>query len=148
MIVLNSFFLGSNGLFDFDLTFFLQAFIFFLFSLIVTNIFLLPISENLKKRSNIVNLANQKSVIYLGFIFEKISFSLNFFKENKIELNRKIKLFENSTNLIFDGEQKFFENRISSFLNLVEKTFLFKSIYLLSTLPNYIDNALKNKSTS
>nr|YP_010139396.1 CF0 subunit II of ATP synthase [Poterioochromonas malhamensis]QQK55062.1 CF0 subunit II of ATP synthase [Poterioochromonas malhamensis] len=148
MIVLNSFFLGSNGLFDFDLTFFLQAFIFFLFSLIITNIFLLPISENLKKRSNIINLANQKSVIYLVFIFEKISFSLNFFKENKIELNRKLKLFENSTSLIFDGEQKLFENRISSFLNLVEKTFLFKSIYLLSTLPNYIDNALTNKSTS
>lgn len=148
MIVLNSFFLGSNGLFDFDLTFFLQAFIFFLFSLIITNIFLLPISENLKKRSNIINLANQKSVIYLVFIFEKISFSLNFFKENKIELNRKLKLFENSTSLIFDGEQKLFENCISSFLNLVEKTFLFKSIYLLSTLPNYIDNALTNKSTS
>jgi hypothetical protein len=145
---LNSFFLGSNGLFDFDLTFFLQAFIFFLFSLIVTNIFLLPISENLKKRSNIITLANEKSVIYLGFIFEKISFSLNFFKENKIELNRKIKLFENSTSLIFDGEQKFFESRVSSFLNLVEKTFLFKSIFLLSTLPNYIDNALRNKSTS
>ncbi len=148
MIVLSSFFLGSNGLFDFDLTFFLQAFIFFLFSLIVTNIFLLPISENLKKRSNIITLANEKSVIYLGFIFEKISFSLNFFKENKIELNRKIKLFENSTSLIFDGEQKFFESRVSSFLNLVEKTFLFKSIFLLSTLPNYIDNALRNKSTS
>lgn len=148
MIILNSFFLGSNGLFDFDLTFFLQALIFFLFSLIVTNIFLLPISENLKKRSNIITLANQKSVIYLGFIFEKISFSLNFFKENKIELNRKIKLFENSTNLIFEGEQKLFENHISSFLNLIEKTFIFKSIYLLSTLPNYIDNALKNKSTS
>lgn len=148
MTVFSSFFLGSNGLFDFDLTFFLQAFIFFLFSLIVTNIFLLPISENLKKRSNIITLANQKSVIYLGFIFEKISFSLNFFKENKIELNRKIKLFENSTSLIFDGEQKFFESRVSSFLNLVEKTFLFKSIFLLSTLPNYIDNALINKSTS
>jgi len=148
MAILNSFFIGSNGLFDFDLTFFLQAFIFFLFSLIVTNIFLLPVSQNLKKRSSIINLSNQKSVIYLGFIFDKISFSLNFFKENKFEFNRKVKLFENSINLIFESEQKLFENCISSFLNMVEKASLFKSIYLLSTLPTYIDNRLKKKSIS
>jgi hypothetical protein len=143
---LNSFFLCSNGLFDFDLTFFLQALIFFLFSLIVTNIFLLPISENLKKRSKLINLTNQKSVVYLTLIFDKISFSLNLFKDQKIELNREIKIFENSIKLKFNSEQKIFEDRIFSFLTSLEKSFFFKSIYLLSNLTGYIDNNLKNRT--
>lgn len=143
---LNSFFLCSNGLFDFDLTFFLQAFIFFIFSLIITNFFLLPISENLKKRSKLINLTNQKSVVYLTLIFDKISFSLNLFKDQKIELNREIKIFENSIKLKFNSEQKIFEDRIFSFLTSLEKSFFFKSIYLLSNLTGYIDNNLKNRT--
>lgn len=143
---LNSFFLCSNGLFDFDLTFFLQAFIFFIFSLIITNFFLLPISENLKKRSKLINLTNQKSVVYLTLIFDKISFSLNLFKDQKIELNREIKIFENSIKLKFNSEQKIFEDHIFSFLTSLEKSFFFKSIYLLSNLTGYIDNNLKNRT--
>lgn len=91
-------------------------------------------------------MTNQKSVVYLTLIFDKISFSLNLFKDQKIELNREIKIFENSIKLKFNSEQKIFEDRIFSFLTSLEKSFFFKSIYLLSNLTGYIDNNLKNRT--
>jgi len=146
MKFLNSFCICSNGLFDFDITFFLQALIFFLFSLIITNIFLLPISENLKKRSNLISLTNQKSVIYLNLIFEKISLSLNLFKSQKNEITRELRIYDNYIKQKFSSEQKIFEDNIFNFIIKLEKSFFFKSIYLLSNLTNYIDKTLKNRT--
>lgn len=145
MIIFNSFFFAINGLFDFDLTFFLQAFLFFLFSISITNFFLIPISETLKKRSYIINFTNHKSAIYLTLLFEKIVFSLNYYKNQKMEMSRELLNFDIFLQSKFFFEKKNIEEKIFLFLKNFEIFFFYKSIFTIFYISNSIEKILEKK---
>lgn len=145
MVSLSSFNLSANGLFDFDLTFFLQALIFLIFSLIVTNFFLLPISDIIAKRTEIVALNNQKAAILLSLIAEKIFFCLNFNKNQKKEYLRQIKKFEIALDGYIGAQENAFQSKIETLLSLADKSFLYSSIALVSKLSNSIEKTLEKK---
>lgn len=145
MVSLSSFNLSANGLFDFDLTFFLQALIFLIFSLIVTNFFLLPISDIIAKRTEIVALNNQKAAILLSLVAEKIFFCLNFNKNQKKEYLRQIKKFEIALDGYIGAQENAFQNKIETLLSLADKSFLYSSIALVSKLSNSIEKTLEKK---
>lgn len=145
MVALSSFNLSANGLFDFDLTFFLQALIFLIFSIIVTNFFLLPISEILTKRSELIALNSQKAAILLTLLAEKVFFCLDFNKNQKKEYVRQIKTFEVALDSQINTYQKIFEEKIVAFLGLADKSFFYNSISLISFLSNSIDKSLEQK---
>ena len=61
----------NGGLFDFDLTFVIQAILFTILALVTTNVFLSPISKQLDERSEFINYTLRKATILLTFGYEK-----------------------------------------------------------------------------
>ena len=57
----------NGGLFDFDLTFVVQAVLFIILALVTTNVFLSPISKQLDERSEFINYTLRKATILLTF---------------------------------------------------------------------------------
>jgi len=62
-----TFLLNAGGLFDFDLTFLIEAVLFITLAFVVTNVFLSPISKQLNERSEFINYTLRKATILLTF---------------------------------------------------------------------------------
>jgi hypothetical protein len=73
MTFFGSFFLNASGLFDFDLTFPAEATLFIILALVVTFVFLSPISAQIEKREEFISYNLRKSLILLTFGYEKLS---------------------------------------------------------------------------
>ena len=73
MNFLGSFFLTASGLFDFDLTFPAEATLFIILAVVVTFVFLNPISKQIDSREEFINYNLRKSLILLTFGYEKLS---------------------------------------------------------------------------
>ena len=63
----------NGGLFDFDLTFLAEASLFLFLSLIVTFVFIGPISKQIDERAEFIDYTLRKSTIILNFAYEKLS---------------------------------------------------------------------------
>ena len=63
----------NGGLFDFDLTFLAEASLFLFLSLIVTFVFLGPISKELDSRAEFIDLTLIKSKVILGSAYKRLS---------------------------------------------------------------------------
>jgi hypothetical protein len=128
------FFLAANGLFDFDLTFPIQALLFLILALIVTNLFLSPISKELDIRAQFIDYTLRKSMILLTFGYEKLSNYVGLFSEEMTEMNRQTKLIQNYTTTHFESEVNSIQKENVKILSKGKGDLAIQSAYLLSLL--------------
>ena len=129
-----TFFLTGGGLFDFDLTFVAEGILFFLLALIVTFVFLMPISNQLNQRAELINYSLRKSTILLTLGYEKLSNCLELLTKEINELNRQMKLVKNYTNSTFETEILFVQKENIKLLSQLKGDLAIQSAILLSNI--------------
>lgn len=134
MILNNSFFISTNGLFDFDFTFLSEALLFLLLSISISNFFLLPISKQIDERKNYVNYNIRKLDILIDLASENINELIAFiFEENK-ELSRHQSIVKNYSKARFEKEISNIQNINESLLKKVKTSFFIQSSKKFSLL--------------
>lgn len=134
-----TFFLAVNGLFDFDLTFPTQAFLFLVLSIVVTNSFLSPLSKQLDERSEFINYTIRKSTILLTLGYEKLDTCVGFLTKEIDELNRQTKLVRAYTNEKFEDEITSVQKESSQILSKMKGDLSIKSAFIFSSLTKDIN---------
>jgi F0F1-type ATP synthase membrane subunit b/b' len=129
-----TFFLSGGGLFDFDLTFFAEAILFFILSLVVTFVFLSPVSKQLNERAELINYSLRKSSILLTLGYDKLSNCIDLLTAEVNELNRQIKLVKEFTNQKFEEEILFVQNENVRLLNKLKGDLSIKSAVFLAEI--------------
>lgn len=129
-----TFFLSGGGLFDFDLTFVAEGFLFLILSLVVTFVFVSPVSKQLNERAEVINFTLRKSTILLNLGYEKLSTSIDLLTKEINELNRQIKLVKNNTNTAFETEIISVQKENLKILSKLKGDLSIKSAILLSSV--------------
>lgn len=129
-----TFFINASGLFDFDLTFPTEALLFLILAIVVTFVFISPISKQIDERSEFINYTLRKSTILLTFGYEKLSKCIGLLTEEIDEMNRQIKLVKNYTNLKFEDEIVFIQKENLKILSELKGDLAIKSAYVFSNL--------------
>jgi len=127
-------FLTAGGLFDFDLTFVAETILFIILALVVTFVFLNPISKQLDDRAEFINYTLRKSTILLTFGYEKLSECVGLLTEEVSEMNRQLKLTRNYTNSNFEEEVLSVQKQNSKLLSKLKGDLSIKSAYLFSNV--------------
>lgn len=129
-----SFFLNASGLFDFDLTFPAEATLFIILALVVTNIFIKPISTTMDERAEAINFNLRKSAFLITVAYEQVAECVGLLIAEVNEMNRQIKLVKNYTNSQFEEEVLFVQNENLTILNTLKVDLAIKSAYLFSNV--------------
>ena len=129
-----TFFLTASGLFDFDLTFVAETILFIILALVVTFVFLNPISKQLDDRADFINFNLRKSTILLTFGYEKLSECVGLLTSEVTEMNRQIKLTKSYTNSNFEEEVLFVQKQNSLLLSKLKGDLSIRSAYLFSNV--------------
>jgi hypothetical protein len=124
----------NGGLFDFDLTFVAEATLFLFLSLIVTFVFLTPISKQIDERSEFIDYTLRKSSIILNFSYKQLTNCVELLTNEINELNRQIKITKNYTNSNFEGEINFVQQENSKLLSKLKGELAIKSAYAFSNI--------------
>lgn len=132
----NSIVVGANGLFDFDLTFPSEVLLFSLFSLIITKLFLGPISSQLTERSEFVTFTLKKSMILFTKGYEKLDTTVNLITQEIEEMNRQLRLVKEYTFEKFDNEILFCQKENVKILSGLKGDLSIRSAFLLGSLIN------------
>jgi F0F1-type ATP synthase membrane subunit b/b' len=127
-------FLTAGGLFDFDLTFVAETILFIILALVVTFVFLKPISQQLDDRAEFINYTLRKSTILLTFGYEKLSECIGLLTEEVSEMNRQLKLTRNYTNSHFEEEVASVQQQNAKLLSKLKGDLSIKSAYLFSNV--------------
>ena len=138
-----TFFLTASGLFDFDLTFVAETVLFIILALVVTFVFLNPISKQLDDRADFINFNLRKSTILLTFGYEKLSECVGLLTSEVTEMNRQIKLTKSYTNSNFEEEVLSVQKKNSLLLSKLKGDLSIKSAYLFSNVTSEL-TALTN----
>ena len=112
-----TFFLTAGGLFDFDLTFVAEAFLFLLLAFVVTFVFLSPVSKQLDLRAESINYSLRKASLYITLGYNRLSNCLDLLVSETTELSRQFQLLKQTTT-------KDFETEISSLQNENARVFI------------------------
>jgi hypothetical protein len=131
-----TFFLNAGGLFDFDLTLVAEAILFILLALVVTNVFINPISKQLDERSEFINYNLRKSNILVMLGYEKLTNCVGLLTKEINEMNRQIKLTRNFCNSSFEEEVLLFQKENSKILSELKGDLAIKSAFLFSNITN------------
>ena len=131
-----TFVLNAGGLFDFDLTFVAEAILFILLALVVTFVFISPISKQLDERAEFINYNLRKATILLTFGYDKLASCVGLLTEEISEMNRQIKLTKNYTNSNFEEEVIFVQKENLKLLNKLKGDLSIKSAYIFSNITN------------
>lgn len=129
-----TFFLTASGLFDFDLTFVAETVLFIILALVVTFVFLNPITKQLDDRADFINFNLRKSTILLTFGYEKLSECVGLLTSEVTEMNRQIKLTKSYTNSNFEEEVLFVQKQNSLLLSKLKGDLSIRSAYLFSNV--------------
>ena len=135
-----TFFLTASGLFDFDLTFVAETILFIILALVVTFVFLNPISKQLDDRADFINFNLRKSTILLTFGYEKLSECVGLLTSEVTEMNRQIKLTKSYTNSNFEEEVLIVQKKNSLLLSKLKGDLSIKSAYLFSNVTGELIN--------
>jgi len=131
-----TFLLNAGGLFDFDLTFLAEASLFLFLALIVTFVFISPISKQLDERAEFINYTLRKATILLTFGYEKLVGCVGLLTEEIGEMNRQIKLTKNYTNSNFEDEVTSVQKENLKLLSKLKGDLSIKSAYIFSNITN------------
>jgi|TARA_B110000091_G_scaffold72560_1_gene79962 hypothetical protein len=129
-----TFLLNAGGLFDFDLTFVIEAILFIILALVVTNVFISPISKQLDERAEFINYTLRKATILLTFGYDKLTGCVGLLTEEIGEMNRQIKLTKNYTNSGFEDEVTSVQQQNLKMLNKLKGDLAIKSAYIFSNI--------------
>lgn len=124
----------TSALFDFDLTFVAETILFIILALVVTFVFLKPISQQLDDRAEFINYNLRKSTILLTFGYEKLSECVGLLTEEVSEMNRQLKLTRNYTNSNFEEEVLSVQKQNSKLLSKLKGDLSIKSAFLFSNV--------------
>ena len=124
----------NGGLFDFDLTFVIQALLFIILALVTTNVFLSPISRQLDEHSEFINYTLRKATILLTFGYEKLIGCVGLLTEEIGEMNRQIKLTKDYTNASFESEVSSVQQANSQLLSKLKGDLSIKSAFVFSNI--------------
>ena len=124
----------TGALFDFDLTFVAETILFIILALVVTFVFLKPISQQLDDRAEFINYNLRKSTILLTFGYEKLSECVGLLTEEVSEMNRQLKLTRNYTNSNFEEEVLAVQKQNSKLLSKLKGDLSIKSAFLFSNV--------------
>ena len=130
----------NGGLFDFDLTFLAEATLFLILSLVVTFVFLTPISKQLDERSEFIDYTLRKSTIILNFSYKQLTKCVGLLTDEISELNRQVKLTRNYTNMNFETELNSVQNENSLLLSKLKGELAVKSAYAFSNVTKELTN--------
>jgi hypothetical protein len=139
-----TFFLTASGLFDFDLTFVAETILFIILALVVTFVFLNPISKQLDDRADFINFNLRKSTILLTFGYEKLSECVGLLTSEVTEMNRQIKLTKSYTNSHFEEEVLVVQKKNSLLLSKLKGDLSIKSAYLFSNVTSELITLTNN----
>jgi hypothetical protein len=134
----------NGGLFDFDLTFLAEATLFLFLSLIVTFVFIAPISKQLDERAEFIDYTLRKSTIILSFADKKLSNCVELLTDEISELNRQVKLTKNYTNTNFETEINTVQKENSKLLSKLKGELSIKSAYVFSNITNELATVTDN----
>ncbi len=151
MLLNNSFFISSSGLFDFDMTFLSQALLFFFLSLSITNFFLLPISKTIEERNTYISQILQKVDILVALACEQSEEYTSLLVEERKELNRQNHLLKNYLKIRFQKEVENIQKENQLLINKVKVSFILQSMLKLKSLSkviNEISQSFFNKKIS
>ena len=126
----------NGGLFDFDLTFVAEATLFLLLSLVVTFVFLAPISKQIDERSEFIDYTLRKSTIILNFAYKQLTNCVGLLTSEIDELNRQIKITKSYTNSNFESEINSVQQENSKLLSKLKGELAIKSAYAFSNVTN------------
>jgi hypothetical protein len=129
-----TFFLAAGGLFDFDLTFLAEGILFLILSLVVTFLFLSPISKQLNQRAELINYSLRKSTILLTLGYDKLSTCIDLLTGEINELNRQLKLVKNYTNSVFESEIELVQKENIKILSKLKGDLSIQSAKLLTKI--------------
>ena len=129
-----TFLLNAGGLFDFDLTFVIEAILFITLAFVVTNVFLSPISKQLNERSEFINYTLRKATILLTFGYEKLTGCVGLLTEEIGEMNRQIKLTKDYTNSNFETEVLSVQKTNSQLLSKLKGDLSIKSAFVFANI--------------
>jgi len=129
-----TFLLNAGGLFDFDLTFVAEAALFIFLALIVTFVFISPISKQLDERAEFINYTLRKATILLTFGYEKLVDCVGLLTEEIGEMNRQIKLTRNYTNSNFETEVAHVQKENLKILSKLKGDLSIKSAFIFSNI--------------
>jgi hypothetical protein len=129
-----TFLLNAGGLFDFDLTFVIEAILFIILALVVTNVFISPISKQLDERAEFINYTLRKATILLTFGYDKLTGCVGLLTEEIGEMNRQIKLTKNYTNSGFEDEVASVQQQNLKMLSKLKGDLAIKSAYIFSNI--------------
>jgi len=129
-----TFYLNAGGLFDFDLTIAAEAILFIILALVVTYVFIAPISKQLDERAEFINYNLRKSTILVNFGYETSSKCLKILTDEVTELNRQIQLTKLSTDSHFEAEVTSVQEENTILLNQLKGELSIKSAYLFSNI--------------
>jgi hypothetical protein len=129
-----TFLLNAGGLFDFDLTFVAEGILFLILALVVTFVFIAPISKQLDERAEMINFTLRKSTILLTSGYERLSNCIELLTQEIGELNRQVKLTKSYTNSNFETEILFVQKENLRILTKLKGELSIKSAYLLSNI--------------
>ncbi len=124
----------NGGLFDFDLTFVGEASLFFVFSLIVTFVFLSPISKQLDERAEFIDTNLRKSTLLVTYGYKKLSTSVGLVTQEVSELARQLKLVKAYTFSNFEDEINSVQKENSLLLSELKGELSIKSAYVFSNI--------------
>ena len=126
----------NGGLFDFDLTFVAEATLFLLLSLVVTFVFLAPISKQIDDRSEFIDFTLRKSTIILNFAYKQLTNCVELLTDEIAELNRQVKITKSYTNSNFESEINSVQQENSKLLSKLKGELAIKSAYAFSNVTN------------
>lgn len=130
---MNTFLLTTNGLFDFDFTFPLEALSFAILSIILTLFFLNPISEQLNKREMFIEYGLKKALVFFNLGYEQLINSIDLIAEEIEELERQTKKFKELTNSNFEKEILKLQKENLILINQSKGEIKIRSTFLFST---------------
>jgi hypothetical protein len=124
----------NGGLFDFDLTFLAEAALFLLLSVIVTFVFLNPITNQVNELGEFIDYTISKSLILLNFSYRQVTTCAEIFINEIAELNRQVKLTKNYTTDNFQNEIYLLQQENSKLLSKLKGELAIKSAFTFANV--------------
>jgi hypothetical protein len=134
MLFLTSFCISSSGLFDFDLTFVIEGILFLFLSYVVTNSFLIPVSDQIHSRADFINYNLKKTSLLFNFGNESLKNLVSLVIQEENEMSRQKRILDQRTRVFFEKETLTMQNKATNVLIQFKRNLAIKFAVLFSNL--------------
>lgn len=132
-------FISSSGLFDFDLTLFIQAILFLTLSFAISFVFLNPISKSLQERNFLINYIHYQSIIITEISYNRIIDSIFLLTQENLFLNKNLKFLNKEINSKISKEINNIKEENDQKLKEIKSKYIYETGLILSFLAPQIN---------